>query len=54
MKEKIDEFIEMYPTEDDYISANIKHFMDRNNDPDDNSIELAKEYQDILKQNNEK
>jgi len=39
------ELIELYPTEDDYIVAKIGRFMNRHNDPDDNSIELAYHYQ---------
>ena len=46
---KANNIIELYSTEDDYIIVNIKRFLNRDNDPDDNSIELAEYYQKCLK-----
>jgi hypothetical protein len=39
------ELIALYSTEDDYIVSNIKQFINRDNDPDDNSIKLSHYYQ---------
>ena len=43
------ELIELYPTEDDYIVCKIKRFLNRDNDPDDNSIDLSNHYQSCRK-----
>jgi len=43
--EEAKEVIKKYKSEDDYIVANIKRFMNFLGDPDDNSIELAIYYQ---------
>ena len=34
---------------DNYIACNIKHFHNSDNDPDDNSIELYEEHEEMLR-----
>jgi len=43
------EIIAKYPTEVDYVMGHIKYFLNSNNDPDDNSIELAEYWQECNK-----
>lgn len=46
---EIDEFFENYPTEEDYVMQNLRMFYEPKTGYGDNSVELAKEYKQMLK-----